>query len=907
MDVIFAGADPTTLLIGIGLSVLAGWLLKPDDDPLDADKPTTLATRGSRPAWIVGRRLIAPVFCWAGDREIRQEKAEGGKGLGGPEQDVYYETGWHVLTIGTCHALHAIISNGKTIMSGPITPESHPSGSTINLGTEGAFQIYWGEENQPPNAVLADASRIGINSDWPFCCYVFWNKKRMGASPNWPRLQYILERHPSNTLLTQSDPWYEDTPVLNGPFLPFQEVLANADQDVGYFQFNDDVSEHIRASWDIQITGNGIGDGTYEVLRVVQLSLDTGFVNIGGFPIFGSVTRVFVVGGTAGADLLGTIQAYTINFTSGVNIAHAKAEALFAPFPHGAGFDPAHIIETWDLESLEALGVEAETDLWRASILGQNGEKLDALLGNMLQDHMVMLPIDTATGSLTFQRVRAPSGTLLNFQSSVNGGKLPEINNNLGPRPVDRLVFKFKDSQHLYGDMTISIDDDGQAAYEEHSQAREIPITSTVRFGTAANLAELRAPEELTDAAEIKLELSRMARDLVPGDACTIEGFDEVMRVVSVTIDPQSESVEVTVAPDAYGVPKSTFVSEEGGGEVVIVYPAQDEFAWAEVPEQLLGNFPQPVTVVVPRIRANAATYFATLHLSGDDVTYIIDQNTFSTQTGGTLIAELSADALTFEAQSVEYTEEGPDNSTNLQDLSADLLNWGLGRQLGIIVSLAGIEIVFLQRATITGGTTRRLDGLLRARYDTRKLTHPIGARIYIFNPDNIDFVRDPLLVPTEALYVKSQPGTSVGQVNLSGTPAYGESVAGKGQVPIAPDYVHVRAPIRSVPVWQTGDDITLSWALSTGTASTGAGGQPAGNVIAAPTIPGSVEIELLTTGDVSTATIVLDANTLEYVLTNAALVAAFTGEPGAFKVIVTHIANGYSSDPSPALTLTQI
>ena len=32
--------------------------------------------------------------------------------------------------------------------------------------------------------------------------------------------------------------------------------------------------------------------------------------------------------------------------------------------------------------------------------------------------------------------------------------------------------------------------------------------------------------------------------------------------------------------------------------------------------------------------------------------------------------------------------------------------------------------------------------------------------------------------------------------------------------------------PFRSVPAYQTGDDITVAWALSAGTKQTGAGGQ---------------------------------------------------------------------------------
>ena len=895
------------LVISIGLSLLAGQMLaKKSDSPIATDKPTTLSVRGSFTPWHVGIRRVGPVFCWAGDREIRKE-SQGGGGKGGgdaPEVDVYYEAGWHVLGMGPMYALHSIIQGGTTIFTGPITADSHPSGTSVDLGKEGVFTIYWGEPTQPTNSFLGNANRVSVTSRWPHACYVVWNKKRLSGQ-TWNILDYVLERRPSWTGLSSSQGWYEPNRTLTGGSDSVVAVLANANEDVGYIEVEGDRTSRYKPTFDIELTGVGMPNGTYEVLRseISQTQLGTP-----PYYIYTTQTRIFLVGGTLGATATGSVQVWEDDETDGANIAHVMGELLFADWPLGLQLDPAHIAESWDLPSLELLGVEAETNNWRAAILGTQGETAEAMLGSMLQDHGTMLPIDTTSGAMLFQRIRFPAGVLPAFVEDIYAERFPEIDTVHGEQPVDRLIFAFSDRTNFYGDMTIAVDDDGQASYAEHQRARKVPLVSTTLFDTAAQLAELRSPEELAPGAQFRLDASREARDLLPGQAITAEGFDEVLRVIEVSVDPLSERVELKVIPDFYGVPLSSFVTGGGGVAAPPEDPAIDEaFTWVEIPEQLLGTtFPATQYVMVPRIRANSNISFSTIHFSDDDVTYTIKGNDLNVQTGGTTLAALDADGPTYEAQSVQFTELGPDNAT-VADYSADLTSWGLGRQLAIIVSSAGTEICFLQKTTITGGSTRRLDGLLRARYDTRKLAHPVGAVVYIVDSSSITEFSDSLLEPTLALWVKSQPGTTGGQVNLSAVGPIGNAQVGKGQVPIAPDYVHVKAPYPTVPAFETGDDITIGWAISTGIKNTGAGGQSAGVATGIAVIPGTVQIEFLTTGDVVQGTYSVDPSLVDtYTYTNAQLVSDF-GSEQSFHVRVTHIANGHSSPVSPTLAVDLI
>ena len=907
----YVTADITiAIMIAVAaLSLAASILLRPKPEtPVQADKPATLSSRGSFANYFVDIRRVGPVVTWVGDEIIKEESTGGGKGFGSaPETDVYYEAGMHVLGVGPCTCLYQILQSGAVILNGPITPESHPSGSTIDLGKEGSFSIFWGEGDQPVNTFLGDAGRIGVSSRWPFFCYVVWNRKRKGTARQWPILDYVIERKPSNhsAILPGSVAWHEATQTLDGPVRAIFDSVADADPDTGYLELEKNRSSEFKPKENVEIVGNGIGDGTY-TLRRVEVVLVTVGTTPSGFPIKETRTRLFLQEGTLGADDNGTAQSYSLGTDSGSNIAHVIAEILFAPFPQGLGMNP-NGPEPWDTASLDALGQEADTNGWRSSIFG-NGETATSLLANILQDHGTLLPFEVTLGKLRFQRVREPAGTLPNLGDRIFVNEFPVERLDLGERPIDKIVYLFTDRTLQFSDATVSIDEDGQATYLEHSSAERVPITSTVHFDTAAQLAELRSGEANGGGGDFTLEVSREARELIPGQQIIASGFDEVLVVVSNQIDPLSERVVLGVAPDIYGARKTDFENTPGGGQPTITEPEPDpEFAWMEVPEKLLGSSAPQMLIAVPRIRAHAQIVEAAIHLSRDDVTYTLWGSDRLVQTGGTLVADLEATGPAYVAQGPVYAEEGPDNSSILQDLSADLTNWGLGRQLAVIVSTAGTEICFLQKATIIAAGQRRMDGLLRARYDTRKLLHPAGSPVFIFNPANITPVDDPLLEPAQDLYVKTQPATSGGQVDLSTVPPYGEVLKGKGLVPIKPDFVYLRQPQLGVSVYYTGDDVTVAWCHSSAPApnATGAGYQSAGEPIGDPVALGDILVELLNLGDVVMASQTVPSSFDQMTWTNSEIVTAL-GSQISFKFRVSHLANGYASE-SAIITVAKL
>lgn len=175
---------------------------KPKAAPLD-DALNSSATRGAYVPLIIGRHRLGPIFGWV------QDATEGtgldmpspgsqpgfGKGAGGvPEPSSYEERALHLLCVGPASSLRAIYQNGETIWEGPISPATHPSGTTIGLANgEGSFTVYWGFRDDPVIPQLAADPAHGLSVSYPLVMKVVWDVKVLGQSRTWPRLEYEVE------------------------------------------------------------------------------------------------------------------------------------------------------------------------------------------------------------------------------------------------------------------------------------------------------------------------------------------------------------------------------------------------------------------------------------------------------------------------------------------------------------------------------------------------------------------------------------------------------------------------------------------------------------------------------------------------------------------------------------------
>lgn len=245
--------------VGIAIAVIGGLLLasrfllrKPPDAPdnLGEDTPPTISTRGSWvPLYFGTRKTEKTVIGWAGNRTTTQEStgSGGGKGGGGggdAKQTIFHEEVWHLLGVGPATHLHEIRFNGKIIWQGPIDSETSPSGTEISVGAEGSFKIYWGEETQPINLDLGDASRVGVSSRWPRLCYIYWTRMRYGTSPAQPQVEYVLSWECEGQTLSDSEYILDDeesrgvngahilhTVLNSGPFTGAKIGLDEIDND----------------------------------------------------------------------------------------------------------------------------------------------------------------------------------------------------------------------------------------------------------------------------------------------------------------------------------------------------------------------------------------------------------------------------------------------------------------------------------------------------------------------------------------------------------------------------------------------------------------------------------------------------------------------------------------------------
>jgi hypothetical protein len=172
------------------------------------DTPTTLATRGAFLNVVIGNRRVGPIFGWAGGRYTVQEKVGsvegkdfagglfGGGGSSDITQTVYYESGWHQLCLGPASRLFGIYESGRNILPEPLSSTNTASGSEIDTEV-GTFRIYWGEVDQPVDPDLS--ASLGVDSAWPYVCYIYWVNKRLGQSATWPVLEYDVRGLSCNT------------------------------------------------------------------------------------------------------------------------------------------------------------------------------------------------------------------------------------------------------------------------------------------------------------------------------------------------------------------------------------------------------------------------------------------------------------------------------------------------------------------------------------------------------------------------------------------------------------------------------------------------------------------------------------------------------------------------------------
>jgi hypothetical protein len=892
--------------------------------------PTNLAQQGSFVPLLIGRRRMGFVFGWAGDRGAYTPTVKvSGKGSKKKKQStgqtVYSEGGWHQICVGPATKLYRIYQDGKVIYDTEITPDTTPSGSTLSTsdGTGDTFRIYWGEFDQAVNTYLGDASRVGISSAWPGLCYVQWIRKTLGPSPRWPQIEYDIERAADvafapQTLEMSPGPSFisggadhvdhSDDLVISAPGWyyvsgPATALYLRRDTSLG------GAGNPVFTNLDLSFDGEEIfsAAGPYTATSPAPSGwTHTSASPGGGSPNLEAITRpitwgpVFLEPGTYPfrwqADVTGTngwgYNAQAVFEVSRVegSFNGAIGSILFREFPHGLGLDQ----DLFDFDSLLSVSEELDDEGLEFSLVARDGEEAVALLGAFLQDAGVLLYRHPTTGLYTFTTVRQGTSTALPDDMVADGAASSEIVQQHQDVGASRLIFTFPDVDRAFRETAITVDADGVADRLSHHRARRVPLPSVIDEDTAKAVIERRSQEEFAGASAYKLRLTREARGtLHPGYIFEVTGIDEVLRVLEVTPEAEGNAVEVRAVPDYYGSEPSTYTAPSGGGNTSGGTPvaADDQATFIEVPEHVLDPG-DPITLAVLRVRDHDQVAFANVHLSLDGTTYkLIDQD-FGVHTGGALLEAIEADDPFTIETGPTLTIAGVPDTDALEDYTSDETSWRMGRQLAVI----GNEIFFVRKLTAVSGSTYRLDGLIRARYDTTRAAHAIGAKVYVLQFDELTPITDPMLFPATSLYVKPQPVAST-SLSLGSVTAVNKTLYGKGLVPPKPSGLRVSAPALGVPAYHTGEDVSLRWASRVANpVASGAGMFPANSVVGEIVGATDFRIEVYDASDALVRTELRSTGRWTYA--NADLQIDLGGETD-FTVKVYELRGGFASDPA--------
>lgn len=724
----------------------------------------------------------------------------------------------------------------------------------------------------------------------------------MGGTAIWPVVTYVVQVGPMNIdgPFLSGDAYMPPTFVGTGN--PRAIIALNDDGDGGddWFQVNGNRVAEFELGSVFQLVGNGgLPDRSFTVGAV---TFDEGLAIIPD----DETTKVFPLGIIpAAATVSGTIEGGLNQKDDGWNAAHMVAELLFEVWPHGAGLS----LTDWDMGTLQTMAdaVDADGENLVCSMITPRGPTMRQTLSLIMKDVGFLLPNNFSTSKTEFQLQREPVGVLDHISEEMLV-RVPEIKIPMGPKPIDRIVFSFPDEQNAYKDMTISIDDDGAITEDKVFRAQSAQITTTTHFPTAAQISERRSFEALSRGGEFTLWANRSARTLVPGTPVTGDGFADVMRLMAVEPNPQSGQVQLTLVNDFYGGLLSDFITEEGdtGSGSPAVLPDLDYLMW-ELPEILARGFRQ--TAVVAHIRATAATKSHFIYASEDGLTYDeVNDDAFAEWSGGQLNEPMGYELE--QDQGPEFTFLGPDIAL-VQDLTSSVISWRKGAQVVLFADVNGnVEVGFLKKVTLISGSTYRLDGLIRARYDTTPLILPSGTKLFIAEPDEGLGIAEAWMTSDVPFYAKPLPlGVSSNHITLpmvltKTIQLYGKMVRPPAVADVRLDYGVSDATGSGNKDWNDfeyqlqasapADDLIIHWTyysyLSPGT---GAGQFPAGN-IQVPVPEGTFFLEILSLADAVVREATLVPN--DYTYTRADRIADFSGEPSGFKVRVTQNRGGQRS-----------
>lgn len=821
------------------------------------------------------------------------------------------------------------------------------------------FTVMWGDDDQAlvsgTPIFSSAAAETGIASRFPRVLGMYWHGFPLGSAPRWPQIDVEAEAY--GVFSGGSDPCSTDTVTVTGddgdvitpPEDPLTvstvgtgtetltSVLTYAIVDEGWYRFGFE-------DFDLRLDLFGTGTGNFfgqTLLSELSDGSETITVLNEGVPDLSGVTMAdpVIVGCWTGEYDGGreryrrdparrfvylTPGTWTLTTTVGVVLAGASAgraemsfgdftgctlteienpvvtpvggvsflrRLLFGRFPQGLGLPES----SFDTDSIDTVEEELADEGLVTSVVTKD-ESASQILGAWLADMGVAFYWDQEIGKHRFRRIRAET-TATVVEADHQTETLPQVEVYHGPIQADAIAYSFRDPDREYKPTVLPQADDGHADEQGMTQAKQVDLSTVGDFATAGKVAQRRQQEDLGNAVAYTFKLTRAAALLKPGQLIRMEQSFEVspyLRVISVQRDDSSNVTVIKAAVDSYAVPHVDYAGEDGGGTSAPFDEAEIDvsFTFLEIPDDLarVAGFPRPMIGVL-RGRASDGITYADLLISDDGTNYDNVDRTETTMFAGELAADWD-DTGWILVEGPEITSLGVPDLDGLQDLSSDQATWRRGTQVMVV----GEEITYIQKLTpVTAPDLWRADGVIRARFDTRRAAHATGTKVFIFTLADVALLQDARIAPGVELSLKTQPGTPNDVVDLADVTAETKTLLGKG---VVPQRVASLREVRGIRSYHTGQDVTLAWGYRNPvTSGSGAGHQGYGLPTNEDPVRGTFEVRVYDDTDALVRT--ESAGTaLTWTYDNADLVTDLGGETD-FRVEVRNIDGGLRSEPA--------
>jgi hypothetical protein len=249
----------------------------------------------------------------------------------------------------------------------------------------------------------------------------------------------------------------------------------------------------------------------------------------------------------------GKIEGYSedsVEGADGPNPAYTLAQLLFEPWPWGRGLDQ----DLWDIDSLSALATSSEAEGLRLHVLATEGKSVEEAVKTLLVDAHAYITWDPNKGKYCFGTLREPVD-VPTLPVEALAKDYAEQENILDPDIPSSVTYSFVDRDLGYRNNTQPVYDDSNNHLQGGRKTDDVSLETPTDIFAARTIAAWRRDEITIPVNKYKITAKGEARTLVPGSTVKIEGFpatgeEEILRVGSIKIDPDSPEVTIDAVTD---------------------------------------------------------------------------------------------------------------------------------------------------------------------------------------------------------------------------------------------------------------------------------------------------------------------------------------------------------------------